>query len=125
MKRRAKKTGKKAAAGHRTPRRRTAFSPAAPLVPAAVAYGVCSEVSGWLGHALPEDWVERLVIKAEVVAGRNARFRGLLRQPGDRGRDWLWAFMRHWLAALLKRQQPEWHARLPAEYNVGHPLPSP
>jgi len=87
--------------------------------------GVCSEVSVWLGTALPPGWVELLVEKAEIVAAHDPRFRGRLGERGDRGRDWLWAFMRHWLAALLKQQQPAWYARLPAAYNVGHPLPAP
>lgn len=96
-----------------------------PLVPAAVAHGVCEEVSVWLAAELPASWVELLVEKTAIISAHNPRFHRLLRQSGDRGRDWLWAFMRHWLAALLKQQRPACYARLPADYSRGRALPAP
>ena len=95
-----------------------------PLVPAAVARGVYSEVSVWLGAELPASWAELLTEKAELVSAHDPRFLRLLRQRGDRGRDWLWAFMRHWLAALLKQHRPTYFAHLPADYSRGQPLPA-
>ena len=96
-----------------------------PLAPVAVARGVCEEVSIWLAAELPASWVELLVEKTAIISAHNPRFHRLLRQSGDRGRDWLWAFMRHWLAALLQRQRPACYARLPADYSRGRPLPAP
>lgn len=93
-----------------------------PLVPQAVAAAVCAEAQGWLAAPLPAAWVARLTVKAERVARRNPRFRRLLRRPGDAGRDWLWAFMRHWLAALLRRHRPALYARLPGDYARGRAL---
>ena len=65
------------------------------------------------------DWDTR---RTEVIAWHNPRFRRLLRQPGNAGRDRLWAFMRHWLSALILKHRPDLHRRLPSSYNVGHPL---
>jgi len=104
-------------------RRRSGIERTTPLVAAAVAHGVWSETCVWLGEELPRSWIARLVVKAETVYANNTHFRALLRRPGDIGRDWLWAFSRHWLAALLKRHRPALYARLPGDYSRGHPLP--
>ena len=72
---------------------------------------------------VPRAWRRRLAIRADRVYRRNAHFRDLMGRSGDAGRDWLWAFTRHWLAALLRKHHPELHRRLPAEYNVGASLP--
>jgi hypothetical protein len=96
-----------------------------PLVPRAVASGVWQEAVVWLGEELPRQWQARLTERAEALYASNARVRRQLRSPGNAGRDWLWAFMRHWLAALLWQHRPDLHARLPASFNVGRPLPSP
>lgn len=94
-----------------------------PIVAHAVASGVWEEAGVWLGEELPRAWRVRLVERAEALYASNARVRRKLRGPGDAGRDWLWTFMRHWLAALIWRQRPDLHRRLPASFNVGHPLP--
>lgn len=39
--------------------------------------------------------------------------------PGDRGREWLHVFMRHWLATRLQADRPHLHARLPCSFSVG------
>ena len=93
------------------------------LAPVAVAHGVCAEAGVFLGAELPAGWAELLVEKAAIVSAHNPRFRGLLRQHGERGRDWLWAFMRHWLAALLKQQRPAFFSRLPEDFCRGRELP--
>jgi hypothetical protein len=96
-----------------------------PIVPAAVAREVWSEAVVWLGEELPRGWVVRLVAKAETVFSRHPGFRRRLRLEGNAGRDWLWAFMRHWLAALIWKHRRELYDRLPASYSVGEPLPPP
>jgi hypothetical protein len=95
-----------------------------PLVPRAVATGVWEEAVAWLGEELPREWQARLTERAEALYANNGRVRRRLRGPGNAGRDWLWTFMRHWLAALLWRHRPDLHARLPAAFNVGCPLPA-
>jgi hypothetical protein len=104
-------------------RRRARVEHTTPLVPAAVARGVWSEASVYLGEELPRSWVPRLVAKAETLCAHNPGFRRRLWSAGDAGRDWLWAFMRHWLAARLHKHRPDLLVRLPAAYSNGEPLP--
>jgi hypothetical protein len=44
-----------------------------------------------------------------------------LKGAANQGRDWLWAFMRHWLAGRLHDQRPDCLAKLPPGYAAGHP----
>lgn len=95
-----------------------------PLVPRAAAEGVWEEVSVYLQTELPASWKEYLAIRADVIYQRNEHFRGLIRRGGDTGRDWLWTFMRHWLAALIYRWDASLYSRLPASFSAGADLPS-
>jgi len=94
-----------------------------PIVPRAVMEAVCEEAGVWLGHPLPRRWIRELTARANTIYAHNPRFRRNVRAPGDRGRDCLWAFVRHWLAGLMWERRPQLHARLPNAYSVGHPLP--
>lgn len=93
------------------------------IVPRAVAESVWEETCVWLDEELPRRWVWRLTARANAIYARNPHFRQVVRRPGNAGRDWLWAFTRHWLAAMIRKHRPELHARLPAAYNVGGDLP--
>ncbi len=95
------------------------------IVPRAVAEGVCEEASLRLGEPFPRAWMAELAESANVVYQHNAGFRQLLRRRGNAGRDWLWAFMRHWLCGLLASRRPDLCRRLPAPYAVGRDLPPP
>ena len=95
-----------------------------PLVPRVVAAGVLAEAGVWLHQELPPGWVNVLVARANTLYARNARFRRRLQAPGNTGRDWLWAFTRHWLAALLLKHRPDQYTRLPPGYQIGRALPS-
>jgi hypothetical protein len=92
-----------------------------PLVPRAAAEAVWEEACELVGEELPREWIAMLIEKAEVIYGRSTRYRRWLRGSDRSGRDWLWAFMRHWLAALLSEHRPAWYARLPTRYAVGNP----
>jgi hypothetical protein len=46
-----------------------------------------------------------------------------MRGRGNAPRDWLYAFMRHWLAALLDLERPDLYQCLPEDFNLGHRLP--
>ena len=94
-----------------------------PRVPWAVAVGVCEEVGVWLDQPLPRRWVRELTARANTIYAHNPRFRRKIRSQGTSGRDYLWMFMRHWLAGLIWERRPHLHARLPADYCVGRPLP--
>ena len=104
----------------RLPRRRIQND--TPIVPRAVAQAVWEEACVYLQAELPRAWVRRLAIRANLVYQRNAQFRALIRKNGDAGRDWLWAFTRHWLAAMVREHRNDLHSRLPAEYAVGRAL---
>jgi len=88
-----------------------------------VAEGVCEEVTAWLQSPLPRRWVRELASYANTVYAHNDRFRRRIHGAGNRGRDYLWMFMRHWLASFLYQRRPRLHARLPASYCVGAVLP--
>ena len=94
-----------------------------PLRAQAVAQSVWEEASLWLDERLPRRWIGELIAQADAIYACNPRFRRRLRGAGNRGRDWLWVFTRHWLAALMREQRPGLHARLPPSYNTGHALP--
>lgn len=95
-----------------------------PLVPRAAAEAVWEEACELVGEELPGEWIVVLIEKAEVIYSRSTRYRRRLRGSDRSGRDWLWAFMRHWLAALLLEHRPAWYARLPVRYAVGNPDPT-
>jgi hypothetical protein len=92
------------------------------LRPRAVAQAVWEEASLWLGQPLPRRWLRELIAEANTVYAHNTRFRRKLRADGDSGREWLWLFARHWLAALIHERRSHLHQRLPASFNRGEPL---
>lgn len=94
-----------------------------PLVPCAVADAVHEEASVWLRTELPPPWIPELAAKADTVAKRNRQFHRLIQRSGDAGRDWLWAFMRHWLSAKILAHDRRLHRLLPAAYASGGELP--
>jgi hypothetical protein len=65
----------------------------------------------WRAKENPEDWTV------------HDHFRKLMRGRGNAPRDWLYAFMRHWLAALLDLERPDLYQCLPEDFNLGHGLP--
>ena len=94
------------------------------LVPIAAARQVVAGTSRWLCVPLPERYATRLAFQARRCYAHSDLFRKKIRRPGDKGRDLLYVFMRHWLAARLKSERPKLYARLPREYDRGAELPS-
>ena len=94
------------------------------LLPYAVADGVLEEVERYTGDsiAFKRTLAETLGEKAETVYKLNAQFHRMIK--GAAGRDQLWAFMRHWVAAELRRTQPQIGRKLPASFANGAELPS-
>lgn len=90
-----------------------------PLVPRAAAEAVWEEACVCLRARLPAGWATQLAEKAETLYARNPRFRARLCASGDDGRAWLWAFLRHWLAARVKEEFPHLFPKLPSRYSVG------
>jgi hypothetical protein len=94
-----------------------------PIVPSAIAAAVVEEAGVWLGQPLPRRWIRELTAYANTVYAHNPSFRRKVRGQGTTGRDYLWAFVRHWLSGLMWERRPQLRARLPNSYCVGHPLP--
>ncbi len=93
------------------------------LVPGAAARVVVEEVSRWLGVELPSRYAVRLAFQAERCFAHSPSFREKICRPGHRGRDLLYVFMRHWLAARLHEERPALYRRLPREFSLGAELP--
>ncbi len=89
------------------------------LLPWLVAEAVCAEAARLLGSEEPYRYAPRLAARAVQLYAVNAPFARRLRAPGERGREHLRAFLRHWLAARLARDHRALYHRLPPAYSVG------
>ena len=94
-----------------------------PIVPFAIAQAVHEEASRWLKTDLPRSWISLLTRRANAIYAHNPRFRQTIRRKGNAGRDYLWAFTRHWLAGLLYHRCYDLYTRLPRGYTAGQPPP--
>ena len=92
-----------------------------PLLPFVIAEAVVQEAQVFLQCELPEGCAVRLAAKAEHLYEANRDVRRKLRAAGNAGREYLYAFMRHWLYGLLKAEQPRLAARLPERFANGLP----
>ena len=95
------------------------------IMPHIVADSVISEVELYTGIEVPDKRVlaDHLADRADDVYKNDERFRGQIRAKGNRGRDQLYVFMRHWLSSELKKHHPEIFQKLPASFANGEPLP--
>lgn len=92
------------------------------LMPDAIADSVVCEAERFLRSSLPAGFAGRLAAKAFHLYPRHKHFRKMLNRPGDRGRHNLHVYMRHWVAAWLKRERSPLSKRLPYSYSLGHAL---
>ena len=95
------------------------------LSPTAIARQVIEEASHWLGVPLPGRYAAGLAFRAHRCYAHSPSFREKIRRPGERGRDLLYVFMRHWLTAQLLAERPDLHAQLPPRYALGEAPPTP
>lgn len=95
-----------------------------PIRPQIIALCVWEEAGLWLGETLPRRWVRELAAEANTVYANNERFRRRIQGKHSHGRDYLWMFMRHWLAAKLWEHRPQLYSRLPSAYSTGKDLPA-
>ena len=63
--------------------------------------------------------------KPPYLYSRHTHFHKTLNHPGNRGRNTLYVYMRHWTASWLKRERWGLYKQLPRGYSLGHPLPDP
>jgi hypothetical protein len=93
------------------------------LTPEWIAESVVQEVECFLKADLPEGFAERLAAKAYHLYPRHKHFHKGLNRPGNRGRDNLYMFMRHWTAGWLKRERSALYKKLPCSFGNGQRLP--
>ena len=104
-----------------------------PIIPVAVADSVMGEVFGYLNHhgyeadavilePVQRRMADKLADMAEEIYKHNEQFRKKIRGSGNKGRDYLYAFMRHWLASDLKKQYPAIYRKLPRDFDMGTSL---
>jgi hypothetical protein len=93
------------------------------LTPEWVAECVVREVERFIKADLPENFVERLAAKAYYLYPRHGHFHKSLNRPGQRGRENLLMFMRHWTAGWLKREHYALYKKLPWSFGNGQRLP--
>ncbi len=91
------------------------------LLPDLIAERVLGEAERCLGQRFPDAWSVQLAQRAFTCYRRNPRFRLWLNRSGNESRDWLSAFMRHWLTGLLRNYDETLCARLPVGYSIGCP----
>ena len=94
-----------------------------PLVAIAAARRVVEEASVYLGVLLPSRYAFRLAARAHLAFAQSPTFRRGFRHRADGGRERLYVYLRHWLAAILYDDAPALFARLPTGYRTGQPLP--
>jgi len=93
------------------------------LMPDAIAASVVQEVERFLKADLPAGFAERLAAKAHHLYPRHKHFHKGMNRPGNRGRENLYMFMRHWTAGWLKRERNPLHKKLPYSFGMGQRLP--
>lgn len=91
------------------------------LLPWLVAEAVCGEAGRALGTREPYRHAPALAARAVRLYAVNPPFARRLRARGEGGREWLCAFLRHWLAAALQRTTPHLARALPSGFALGAP----
>jgi len=97
-----------------------------PILPELVAESVVDEAARLAPGCASELLSRRDELAAALTARANAAYGAdpdstwsrSIRGAGNRGRDTLYAFMRHWLAADLKRNSPVVFSALPRNYGT-------
>lgn len=92
------------------------------LWPEAIADSVVGEVCCCLDTDISGNLAEYLAAKAYYLYPRHRHFHKMLNRAGNRGRDNLYMYMRHWTAGWLKRERYALFKRLPWEYALGRRL---
>jgi len=89
------------------------------LWPEVIAESVVQEAELYLEMSLPPDYAERLAAKAHHLYPRHQHFHKALNRPGNRGRDNLYVYMRHWTCSWLKRERYALYKKLPWSFALG------
>ena len=87
------------------------------MLPHACAWLVCHEATVMLRSEIPMRYVPWLTRRARQLYAVNAKFNRRLR--GASGREWLHAFLRHWLTGRLIREHRQLARRIPSGFAIG------
>lgn len=93
-----------------------------PIMPCVVADSVVEHVEAHFGIALGRSASDRLVEHQAALYTNSATWRKKMRAKGDKGRDTLYAFMLHWLAADIEKTHPQVSRRIGSAAWYGTPL---
>lgn len=74
-----------------------------PIMPDVIAEGTVEKVERTYKIRLGRAYVDRLVKRQATLYATSAPWRRKMNAAGNRGRDTLYAFMLHWLAADMKQ----------------------
>lgn len=92
-----------------------------PIMPIVIADSVIRELLAF-GIELPnpDEYADELATRADTAYQHNDDFRKKIRSAGNAGRDWLYAFMRHWLSSLVQKKDRAAYAKISPEFRMGH-----
>lgn len=89
--------------------------------PLYLAWHIVDEARDYFRTPISEAFADELARRAEIVFAKQPfwqrRFKSM------RGRAAILTAMRHWLAAILARENPALFRQLPESFKVGQPLP--
>lgn len=83
---------------------------------------LCGEIKTVMTEKEYVDAYKHLVEHAETIYQHNADFRKKIKGKGNRGRDYLYSFMRHWLSAWVAKNIPKLFAEIPDSFKNGIPM---
>lgn len=92
-----------------------------PIIPWIVCEQVANEAARLTNSELPLSLVSYLTARAEACYAKNKSFRREIRRRGNRGRDHLYMFARHWISAEINRQYPALFRMVPESFCLGLP----
>lgn len=73
-------------------------------------------------YDVKDKMARQLAKRADQTYGANPDFAKKIRARGNKGRDTLYVFMRHWIAAELKKKFPAVYQALPSSFSQGAEL---
>ena len=92
-----------------------------PILPAVIALWVVDELEQFLQTEDFDAARDYLTERAERIYKSSEYWRKKILSA--KGRDLLWAFMRHWLCGWIKDHHPRYFNAIPQNYLVGGDLP--
>src|SRR3569833_3123046 len=89
--------------------------------PLYLAWRILDEARDYYRSPLPEAYADKMAHRAEAVFAKHPFWQRKFQSRA--GREQLLTTMRHWLAALLAREQPALFQQMPENFKIGFPLP--